>query len=290
MNTIIYLYEHRRAEQFVTDKWQENDYCLIRLGVPGILWKQLKEAEEETEAFLSVKANRFSFFGRRKQAKTCRKSHELAEELEGLQTALILLGDNPHWTYCVYDETFKDKLESCGWHKYWKIPEFINYHERIWVQKLLPCAIPGRYVILGYSDCMPLFLCENAGKLRSVKWYLRPEEDTPELQNFMEEFYEEYGLAIEQHVVRESWFRVRPASDFPATVFDFTGEEKLSACDMADGSIWLDMDSLDGKNRRIEARNPEIRYFSMKKLWKQRQKEGICLDTINKNGYNTIVK
>lgn len=210
------------------------------------------------------------------------------EELHELQTALRLLGDSPYRTYCVYEAYLKEKINTELWQQYWGVPEFGDYHERMWVEKLLPYTFPGNYIILGCADCLPAIFYENAKKMRSVKWFLKARHYSREVQEFTEEFFEEYGLAIEVHLLGgEEWIRVTPGSEVPVNVLDFTGEEKMSACDVAKGSVWLDMDSVDGKSRRIENRNPDINYFSLKKLWKQRQKEPICLDTICKNGYNT---
>lgn len=301
MDTIIYLYHCRGTDGFATEKWQESDYCLIRLGIPEILWQKLQEQEVPEEcahkdAGGSIFSRIKNFFtsGKTTGAKSQNKVGmnpvtEKFEELRDLQQALILLGDNPYRTYCVYEKALTEKIDSARWRQYWNIPEFDAYNERMWVDKLMPHTIPGGFLILGYADCLAQILCENARKMRSVKWWLKEKQCTSDLQVFLEDFYEEYGLAVEVHLLENEadWFGVRPSSVVPVNVLDFTGEEKLSACDVARGSIWLDMDSLDGKWERMEARNPGINYFSLKNQWKQRQKEAICLDTINKNGYNT---
>lgn len=270
MNTIIYLYHGREHEKFIAEKWQESDYCLIKLGLPTLLWKGMKAESNEA--------------GNTKPESDERR--KLWEELKDWQVALLLLGGNPYWTYCVYEDYLRERICADIWNRHWVIPEFEEYHESMWVEKLIPHTIPGHYMILGTADCLPRLLCENVKKMRSVKWFLKKEQYTSELQSFIEDFYEEYGLAVEVHMV-EDWIRVRPGSPVPVNILDFTGEEKLSACDVAAGSIWLDMDSVDGKNRRIEVGSPQISYFSLKKQWKQRQKEVYHLDTLNKNRYNT---
>lgn len=263
MNTIIYLYHSREPKEFVWERWRESDYCLNRLGIPALLWQNRKEQQRGMCACL--------------------------EELHELQTALCLLGDSPYWIYCAYEGYLKEKINQELWKQYWSLPEFEDYRERMWAEKLLPYTVHGHYMILGYADWLPFFFCENVKKMRSVKWFLKEKHYSKEVQEFLDEFFEEYGLAVEVHLLDEGeeWIRVRPQSTVPVNVLDFTGEEKISACDVAKGSVWLDMDALDGKSRRISARNPGISYFSLKKLWQQRQKEPICLDTISKNGYNT---
>lgn len=347
MNTIIYLYHSREITKFMTEKWQEEDYCLIRLGVPCLLWKNLKRAEENgktasQEPISSAKQaspvlrkcdgedmpegkkqslwHRWQcIWGRKRlrqqsaaqsvrqkqqdgvaQTKALSRSEEaeelrqllcriteLMEELKELQIALCLLGNNPCWTYCVYEDYLWERIDTACWRQNWVIPEFTDYREAVWVRKLMQNTVPGQYMLLGYADCLPEILCENAARLRSVKWLLPEREYTQKVQQFAEDFYEEYGLVMDIRLLHEEWVRVRPESVVPVNVLDFTGEEKISACDVADGSIWLDMDSVDGKNRRMETRKPGVSYFSLKKLWKQRQKQAFCLDTLSKNGYNT---
>ncbi len=256
----------------MTEKWQEKEYCLIRLGVPALLWQNLRKKEGEEE-----------------QGEVQENVRRLLGELPSIQTALRFLGNNPNWTYCAYEGILREKLDMEIWQQYWDIPEFAEYHVYPWVGMMMEQASCDRYLILGYAPCLGKILCGCAERLRSVTWYLLQEQYIQAVQNFVEDFYQEYGLAIELHVLgeNESWVKIHPSSTASVNVLDFTGEEKLSACNVAKGSIWLDMDSLEGKSRRIETRNPQITYCSMKKLWKQRQKEPIRLDTINKNRYNT---
>ena len=275
MKTIIYLYPGREQEKYVWERWPERDYCLIRLGIPTLLWQKQQPALRKTPVLNETAV--------RNETAAC------LEELTELQTVFILLGDGPYRIYCVYEAYLKEKLDRSLWRQYWEIPEFTDYRQYMWVEKLMQYTFPGPYILLGYADCLPRILREHSKSLRSVKWFLKEAQYSSGVEEFVEEFLEEYGLAIEIHLLaeKELWLGVRPGSTFPVNVLDFSGEEKLSACDAARGSVWLDMDSLDGKNRRIESRNPGVSYFSMKKLWKQRQKEAICLDTIGKNGYNT---
>lgn len=254
----------------MTEKWQEKEYCLIRLGVPALLWQNLRRTEGEQETMQE-------------------NVRKLLAELPCIQTALCFLGNNPNWTYCAYEGALREKLDMEIWQQYWSIPEFEEYYLYPWVGILMEQAVCDRYLILGYAPCLGKILLGHAERIRSVTWYLRQEQYTQAVQNFVEDFYQEYGLAIELHILEEdeSWVKVHPSSTVSVNVLDFSGEEKLSACNVAKGSIWLDMDSLEGKSRRIETRNPQITYFSLKKLWKQRQKESILLDTISKNRYNT---
>ena len=80
---------------------------------------------------------------------------------------------------------------------------------------------------------------------------------------------------------------LRLRSLFPVTVLDFSGEEKMSCTDLAEGSRWLDMESSEYKRERLERQSSKAAYFSLKKEWKEPQKALYQLDTIPKNGYNT---
>ncbi len=298
MDTIIYLYHSREENSFVTEKWQEKEYCLIRLGIPASLWQNLKalekSLEEEKEREKQQRArglfHRFDKGNRKRKQQTAEqtgrieqeKLRPLLEELSEQQTALCLLGDNPHWTYCVYEDFLWDKIDTMLWREYWRIPVFCEYHDYIWAEELMQYAVRDTLLILGYAPCVGQLLRKHAVKLRSVRWILKPEQYTEAVQDFQDEFYEEYGMVIAIQVLEpgEEWVRVRPSAVTPVNILDFSGEEKLSACDVIQGSVWLDMDSLEGKERRMEGRSPQISYFSLKKQWAH-------LDTIGKNRYNT---
>ena len=48
MDTIIYLFQSKEEENFLTEKWQESDYCLIRLGIPSLLWRNIQRLEADS--------------------------------------------------------------------------------------------------------------------------------------------------------------------------------------------------------------------------------------------------
>lgn len=268
MDTIIYLYHSTEIEKYCIEKWNERDYCLIRLGIPCNLWQNLKAWEEQAKK-------------ERKGRKGFRRN-PLLEELSIQQTALSLWEDNPYETYCVYENFLWEKIDTKLWWKYWRLPQLQEYHDLIWAEELMQYGIWNSLLILGNAPCVTQLLYKYAGRLRTVKWILRQEQYTETLQDFLEDFYEEYGLMVDCQVLKpgEHWAAVRPKSVLPVTVLDFTGEEKISAYDLVAGSVWLDMDSLDGKEWRMKVRNPHIAYYSLKKQW-------ACLDTIGKNRYNT---
>jgi len=401
MNTIIYVYRGRDSANFKIEKLDEPDYCLIRLGLPTPLWKNLKQLDKDmqdkqeneltdgnsdkaqepagkptakeclTEGSIPFpalrkrriskrvppKRQRYTIFrkkehsipkrrrGARRNAardglknaennyvepgrgivernilqeesegvrenplmsaeEECKEAQKqevlrkealrqqitaLLGELETLQTALCLLGGNTYWTYTVYEERFRTKIDTPSWWNAWEIPEFENYSQPLWAEKILPHGDCPNLLILGQSDCIPGLLVTNARRMRSVKWYLLQREYTQETEEFIDIFYEEYGLVIEVHLLEEkkNWWRVCFRCPEPVKVLDFSGEAKVSAYGVAKGSIWLDMNAMDEKAMRMEVRNQGISYFSLKKLWGGLQKPVNDLDTLVKNRYNT---
>lgn len=349
MNTIIYIYRGRDDASFKIEKLDEQDYCLIRLGIPVLLWKNLKQLDKEKQDRPGVAATEEQQEGmageysverkgcciRRKGKILLRMEHftskcrsilkrnrmgeaqeipgpdafpqeavsrealsdeaetqealreeilqlqvtALVDELQMLQTALCLLGGNTYWTYTVYEERLRTNIDTSSWWDAWKIPEFENYGQPLWVEKIVSQGDFPNLLILGQSYCIWDLLVRNARRLRSVKWYLLQREYTGEAEAFIDSFYEEYGLAIEVHLLDEKkdWCRVCFHCREPVKVLDFTGEEKVSACGVIKGSIWLDMNAMDGKAARMEVRNQGIRYFSLKKLWSQLQKPANAL-------------
>ena len=287
MDTIIYLYHGKEEERFVAEKWQQREYCLIRLGIPALLWQNLKKLElaaEEAEKFSGRQQEKQKWI---KGLKT--QVAPLLLELARWQVAVSFLGDNPDWTYCVYEEYLLEKIDVGMWWGIWRLPRFREYHAYVYVEELMKHATQEAYLVLGYAPCVPRIMREYATRMKRIEWILKPEQCTEAVWKFVEAFYEEYGLVIviKQLEENESWIRVQPTSLCPVNVLDFTEEEKLSTYRIARGSVWLDMDSLEGKERRMEARCPQIGYFSLKKQWKQLQKDCGDLDTVGQNRYNT---
>ena len=72
-------------------------------------------------------------------------------------------------------------------------------------------------------------------------------------------------------------------------VLDFSDSDKVYGGGLPAGSVWLDFPASEEKERRVTSGCPQIRYFSMKKEWKDPRKALEYLDTISKNGYNNSV-
>ncbi len=169
------------------------------------------------------------------------------------------------------------------WRKYLPLEEFQGYAQRFWVRQVfsqgagLP-ASPPHFVILGTAPGLPEVLEAHARRMKSLRWFLLEAEWGEELSAFVEDFYTEYGLAIELRLLEDgaALKRLRLFCGEPVIVVDFTGESYMAVPAVPEGSVWLDMFSVEEKRRRILARGKDITYFSMKEIWKNAQKRCNC--------------
>lgn len=175
---------------------------------------------------------------------------------------------------CVYEDSLRFLADGQGeaascWSRVWDIPEFRDYRNTRWIQPLLEYVRNSDFILLGTADCIPVILEKFARQMKSLQWYLREEELNEEVQGWAEDFYEEYGLAVSlRKLTGGNVFRqLKFMSGAPVCVMDFTDEEKIFAGNLAEGSIWIDFASVDGKSRRMERQAPNVSYMSLKKHW-----------------------
>ncbi len=280
METIVYFYGTKAecykdgVQPYRLEKIRQERYCLIKVGLE---YKWLEEARQTEERIMAetVRQKRKGLFHRRKGRP---KNSMLCELLKTIYPLIDTFGEG----YLVYEEKLKRMGFPGLWEKYCAYPEFEDYRQEAWSEPLLAQVRHPSYVILGFSYCLPEFLWQKGDQMKSLCWILPRKLYTREIQNMESAFYEEFGLAIDMRVIdsEEEYKRVRLESKLPVNVLDFSEEEKIQTADLPEGSIWLDMSSMEEKRRRIEERHTDIFYFSLKKHWKQ-------IDTTNKNGYNT---
>lgn len=208
-----------------------------------------------------------------------RKSHEeavraLEQELRDLSEEILSKTKEPEDCVCVYTDGAKAVLAGGGilaklWKNCWQMQELADYRTYGWVEPLLPYAVHPDYVLLGTAPCVPEAVRASARGMRSLRWILREKDCGGEEQDFVEEFYEEYGLAIIVQTVqgRNGFRSLCLEAAKPVCVLDFTDEVKFFWGGLAPGSVWLDFSSQEEKGRRMERLAPGISYFSMKKLW-----------------------
>lgn len=176
--------------------------------------------------------------------------------------------------------------------------EFRDYLQQEWIEHLLRYGErPGGYlawpdlVLLGRNPYLPYVVLRYAARLQSMKWYLTEREYREEEEWLTGELEDEYGLIPEIRLLAENadYGRVRLQGTKPCVVLDFCDNEKVYGGGLAAGSIWLDFPASEDKEHWALVQCPQIRYFSMKKEWKDPRKAREYLDTISKNGYNNSV-
>ena len=157
------------------------------------------------------------------------------------------------------------------WQQYWQIPEFNAYLQPRWVEPLLKNAMLHHFVVLGYAECTPAVILHCARRMKSLRWILQEQDCTEELQDFIDDFYEDYGLAATLQPLEggRAFVRLLLVSKDPVCVLDFTGEARISPGGIAKGSIWIDFQSVEEKARRVLERQEGISYFSLKEIWKR---------------------
>lgn len=160
------------------------------------------------------------------------------------------------------------------WQRYFEQSEFTDYSGGFWVEQLMPEAVLPHFVILGTAACIPEVIEKYAGRMKSLKWILPEACCTEEVQGFVEDFYIESGLAVSLQTISDAgeFRKLRRICTLPSNILDFTEEPNINISGAAPGSIWLDMQSMEEKRRRIAGRSGEIACFSMKEKWKYAQR------------------
>lgn len=298
MDRIIYFYATREhgetVEPFKIIRYQRRDYELIRAGLAPWFVKRWEtpenfiEGPEEDCKERRPAVSLFHFFSRMRRQKLHKKALE-EEELFWRKQFEILIeavdgaegGMSDGETAFACEDSLRHLLIPGSlngltaaeriWTQKWSLPEFDGYGEPRWVEHLMRHAMLPHFVVLGYHPELPRLLCLYADRMKSLKWILPQRFYSEQIQEFLEDFYEEYGLAAAVQVLPdgESYKKARIACREPSNILDFSGEVQIPAGNISRESIWLDMNSLEEKCRRMEIRNTGIYYFSLKKEWKQ---------------------
>ena len=253
------------------------DYHLVRVSVART------EGMEEKQAELALTELKLTELKLTELKLTELKLTELK-----LREQLQELTEDPDHTYVVCREPLSFYFGR----------EFRDYLQQEWIEHLLRYGErPGGYpawpdlVLLGRNPYLPYVVLRYAARLQSMKWYLTEREYREEEEWLTGELEDEYGLIPEIRLLAENadYGRVRLQGTKPCVVLDFCDNEKVYGGGLAAGSIWLDFPASEDKEHRVLVQCPQIRYFSMKKEWKDPRKAREYLDTISKNGYNNSV-
>lgn len=303
MDTIIYLYKKRDLNKPLIDAQPMKDYLLVRVGldvgenrwfchslnppkeIPAklpvsqklSLKKRWEIARERRTAIRLQRRQRAAF---QEEIAQVRKEfqdflQELAHFAEERYDCRCVYGDAvKKWLLLPQEEREADSAFSVLmrlWQEYWQFPEFDAFFQPQWVKPLLVYARLHHFVVLGTAPCMSLVLSDCARRMKSLKWFLQEEACTEELQDLVEDFYDEYGLAIDQHLLegKRAYSRLLLEVAEPICVLDFSGEPNVPVSGLARGSIWIDFVSVEEKARRISERGEGISCFSMKEIWKR---------------------
>lgn len=180
---------------------------------------------------------------------------------------------------CVYEDSLRFLTEDAGeaaacWRQAWDIPEFGDYKKIRWIRPLLEEVHHSHFILLGAAEGIPEILERFARQMKSLKWYINEEDMSETVQDWVDDFYEEYGLAADLRELagENALKRLKLKSEAPVCVMDFTKETKLFAGNLAEGSVWLDFCSMDEKAMRMTKQAPGIYYVSLKKHWSAKNK------------------
>lgn len=282
MDTILYLYPARKIWTPETPEHKPRPlWGKLKKFLPG-LWKT-----QEPKQPVSVTRTEYRFRDYRlvKAAVAgCEDSTDGNRLLEQLQE----LTEDPDHTYVVCREPLS----------FYYGREFREYRQQNWVEHLLRYGEDAKgyplwpdMIVLGRNPFLPYVMLRYVTALRGVKWYLTDREYREEEDELAWELEAEYGLIPEIRLLpaAEDYGRLSLQSMDPCLVLDFSDSPRVYGGKLAAGSIWLDFPASEEKERRLTAGCPQIRYFSMKKEWKDPRKALEYLDTISKNGYNNSV-
>lgn len=278
----------------------EEDYCLLRAGIDRTLFHAIQRdwGQKTTATTRDMESGNELFFWRRiRTARLARQQERVQAEqrrhtkelVEGICSFLRPFMEQPERCRCVYEGTVGALQHNPLWQQCWGIAEFQEGLEDKWVRHQLAKVDAAWLVVMGFHTCLPQWLCQYARNLKGLTLIVEQRLYTQETEDFLEDFYEEYGIAPGVTIVSEAsdYHKVRFFNGERVDILDFTKEERVSYPEVGEGSRWFDMSCMEEKERRMEARKGRAIYFSMKKEWKQPQKAPYQLDTICKNGYNT---
>lgn len=249
-------------------------------------WQQKLQAamEQERERQLAIRARTLGEV----EAAIGRLAKEIEEYADGQEDCHYVYEDSLRRALLSGEDSPSRNRETCAdgeapvlpllWQKHFQGKAFRGYAQQFWVEQLLPQAAQPHFVILGTAPCLFHVIEKCADRMKSLRWIL-PETDCDEdLLGFVEDFCTEYGLAIMLEPLQSAaeLKRLRLVCPEPVNVLDFTGEAYMAVSDLPKGSVWLDMLSVEEKQRRVIARGTGITYVSLKEKWKTVQRRCTC--------------
>ncbi len=303
MDTILYFYKKRELEGPVTNFQKMQGYLLVRTAVdvgenrwfshvlilPEAPAKGREAGESRWKAFWRRKKQKKMY--RRQRAQYRREAAQVRLEIRRFLWELTSGLDESAGVFCVYDDSVRKSLfggkagEAAReeradaplqglkelWGELWPFPEFNGYFQPEWAKVLLPYARLHHFVLLGTSPCAGFVLSRCARGMKSLRWFLPEGAYTEEMEEAAEAFYMDWGVAVDLQLLpgKRAYTRLLLETKEPVCVLDFSGEPRVPAAGLADGSVWLDFSSLEEKARAFCAGRRTAAYFSLKEVWKK---------------------
>ncbi|MDR0948113.1 MAG: hypothetical protein LBM69_01190 [Lachnospiraceae bacterium] len=287
MDNIIYLIAHRDSsyatKPIITAIQKSSTVRILRTQI-GLIHaqagNQLTQVSLTTEKS-DLRIHPLFFWKRSKEAKKKQQSELQQEEWLTEQINEILTQLSYHITEHDYATTiyhdnagmtvwFQDKSRRQVWRSLWPYPTFYSYRDPAYASALLKETHCFHYLVLGYDRDVLELLHPTFRRMKSLHFIL---DYLPGgFEEAMEALYDEYGLTASyswvSDTITEHPFRHTPiACSIPSVILDYTAEPRVPLLEIAKGSIWLDMDSIEEKQRYMEDKGNSMIYLSLKKLW-----------------------
>lgn len=275
MDTIIYLcYVKRNSTETAGNKPQCS--CQIREHLLDD-YRVLKICITEQEGVPYKPATRrfhlsgLNLMGRLRSRK-CRRQQEFARQkvAEALQQEVSALLHARYDNFLYYDAS----VPELNWVRtILPVPEFQEFMELKWVERLVQESVGDHFVVLGEAACIRQILWELSPRMKSLLWVAPDRASEEMLEDFAEEFYQETGLAMRLQFLPENTTYgqyVIPEHSYkePVTILDFVEDKYIPRFYPPAGSVWLDMAPGEDKERRIRARGLSCNLVSLRKQWK----------------------
>lgn len=266
MDTIIYLsylnHAHNTYEEESSKTARKCKYNIRECQPDGHRMIKLEIFEPEPRKMRKVKPLYYLDRYRRE-----RESRRIARQIRQ-ELAPIL--DERYDNFIMYH---KNVPKECWIRELLPFEEFDRYMDPKWIKVLLKYAVNTHFVVLGNAPCIQEILCELASNMKTLLWIAPDLTYQEQLEDFAEQFFQEYGLAINLNFVPDNGTYAQmhiPDQRYSdaVNILDFTGEKYIPFFNPPEGSVWIDMASVEEKERRIEARRIKAVYYSLKKQWR----------------------
>jgi hypothetical protein len=175
----------------------------------------------------------------------------------------------------IYDEAVSAWLRADGrsrlWRSLWPYATFYGYREPQYADLLLRETHCAHYLILGYDADLFTLLQPYFCRMKSLRFVL--DYYPADLDDQIDTLYEEFGLTASARVLPASdddhpYRNERIECPLPSIVLDYSNETIFRGLSIMEGSVWIDMDAMDDKRRRMEEYHEKLTYLSLKKLWR----------------------